>query len=339
MTPPDVADVRFLLLPLPDFALLPFASFLDKLRFSADDEDYSRQRYCRWTIAGLAAGSIRASCGALLQVEHALAELDPGDYDYLVLFGSRQAGAMSALAPGCQSLLRGIAARGVKLVSIDNACFLLAACGLLDGYRVAVHWRHVAEFQASFPRVRLVPEALYLQDGARLSCAGGTAAIDLAVALLGRHSGRERALKGLADMLVDDSRGSRHALRSLDGAARDSGPLGRAIAQMRDWLAGPHHIERLARAVGISRRQLDRLFHAGHGMSTSDYWLEMRLQHVRWRLLNSPHSLATLADEVGAADSSYLGKLFRRRFGLTPGACRRQAGALPQADGERAGER
>lgn len=39
-------DLRFLLLPLPEFALLPFGGFLDKLRFSADDEDYSRQRYC-----------------------------------------------------------------------------------------------------------------------------------------------------------------------------------------------------------------------------------------------------------------------------------------------------
>ena len=60
-------DLRFLLLPLPEFALLPFGGFLDKLRFSADDEDYSRQRYCAWTILGLQPGHVLSSSGAALR--------------------------------------------------------------------------------------------------------------------------------------------------------------------------------------------------------------------------------------------------------------------------------
>ncbi|NMF87970.1 helix-turn-helix domain-containing protein [Aromatoleum petrolei] len=48
----------------------------------------------------------------------------------------------------------------------------------------------------------------------------------------------------------------------------------------------------------------------------------MRLQHLQWRRLNSDHSLAVFADEVGIADASYLGKMFRRRFGQTPAAFR-----------------
>ena len=61
-------DLRFLLLPLPEFALLPFGGFLDKLRFSADDEDYSRQRYCAWTILGLQPGHVLSSSGAALRI-------------------------------------------------------------------------------------------------------------------------------------------------------------------------------------------------------------------------------------------------------------------------------
>ena len=93
-------DLRFLLLPLPEFALLPFGGFLDKLRFSADDEDYSRQRYCTWTILGLQPGHVLSSSGAALRIEATPEQLDLADFDYLVLFGGRNAQATAALQPG-----------------------------------------------------------------------------------------------------------------------------------------------------------------------------------------------------------------------------------------------
>jgi transcriptional regulator GlxA family with amidase domain len=320
-------DLRFLLLPLPEFALLPFGGFLDKLRFSADDEDYSRQRYCAWRILGLQPGHVASSSGAALRIEATPSELRLAEHDYLVLFGGRSAQATAALAPQYRALLRQALRAGVRLVAIDNASFLLAACGLLDDQPVALHWRHEAEFRAAFPRVRLARERLYCLEGACITCAGGTAAIDLAVELLARGSGRARALKGLADMLVDETRSGQHALRSLDGTLAGEHHVDRAIALMRHGLAGAGSVEQLAASVGISRRQLDRLFHASQGMSAREYWSELRLQHVRWRLLNSSHGLALLADEIGVGDASHLGKLFRRRFGVTPGAFRRQGGA------------
>ena len=61
---PQRPDVRLLLLPLPEFTLLPFGGFLDKLRFSADDADRSRQRHCAWTLLGIDAPEICQSQGA-----------------------------------------------------------------------------------------------------------------------------------------------------------------------------------------------------------------------------------------------------------------------------------
>ncbi|MFJ4346270.1 GlxA family transcriptional regulator [Pseudomonas sp. NPDC089401] len=318
MTP----DIRLLILPLPDFALLPFGAFLDKLRFSADDEDYSQQRYCSWTLAGLTAEPVPSSSGAVLQVEAVAGQLELASFDYLVLFGSRNAGATAALAPAYESLLKRAARAGVKLVAIDNAAFLLAACGLLDGYKAVVHWRHEAEFRVSFPHLVLVREQLYCIDRARITCAGGTAAIDLAVALLSSACGRARALKGLADMLVDESRDSRHALRSLETGAGQGRQVQRALALMRHHLGAKLTLEQLAAELGISRRQLDRQFQASHGMSAKAWWLEMRLQQARWRLVNSSHSLAQIADEVGLGDASYLGKCVKRRFACTALALR-----------------
>ncbi|MFJ2524793.1 MULTISPECIES: GlxA family transcriptional regulator [Pseudomonas] len=312
-------DIRLLIVPLPEFALLPFGAFLDKLRFSADDEDYSRQRYCSWTLAGLTREPVPASSGVVVQVEAIAEQLDLQQYDYLVLFGGRNAMATAELAPSYKGLLKRAAKAGVKLVGVDNAAFLLAACGLLEGHDVVVHWRHEAEFRTAFPHLKVLRDQLYCIQGGRITCAGGTAAVDLAVELLSRACGRARALKGLADMLVDETRDSRHALRSLElelGAGQGR-QVQRALALMRHHLGSPLSVEHLAAELCISRRQLDRQFLASQGMSAKAWWLEMRLQQARWRLLNSSHSLAQIADEVGLGDASHLGKCVRRRFGCT----------------------
>ncbi|MDN0084637.1 helix-turn-helix domain-containing protein [Crenobacter sp. SG2305] len=148
--------------------------------------------------------------------------------------------------------------------------------------------------------------------------------INLAVELLARHLGRTRALKGLVDMLVDASRAQGHRLSSLNEGTHAGRHVGRAIALMHAQLAEKTSITELAATIGLSRRQLDRLFHAQFGQSAHDYWQEMRLQHVRWRLQNSDHSLALLADEVGLQDASYLCKVFQKRFGQSPDALRKQ---------------
>lgn len=319
-----VPDARFLLLPLPDFTMLPFGGFLDKLRFTADEEDYSEQRYCTWRVLGLARGHVVSSSGISVGVQITPEKVRFAEVDYLVVFGSRTARAAQELAPKYKALLRQAAAHGVKIVSIDNACFLLAACGLLNGHKVAMHWRHVQEFRAAYPRIEILTEQIYCFDGKRISCAGGSAAIDLVVEILSRECGRTRALKGLADMLVDEARGQRHHLKSLDVEADASRHVARAIALMRSRMGEKATTDELAAHVGISRRQLDRLFKESYGQTAHDYWNEMRLQHVRWRLLNSGHSLAVLAYEIGMEDASYLGKVFRKRFGESPDAFRRK---------------
>ena len=318
-------DVRVLVLPLPEFTLLPFGGFLDKLRFSADDEDYSQQRYCRWDIVGLTRGSVTSSSGVEVAIQVMPQDLRWSDYDYLVVFGGRSAARTQRHAKAYAPLVKAAARHGLTLVSIDNACFLLAELGLLDGHTVALHPRHAVEFETAFPRIPISATQLYLFDGKRVSCAGGSAAIDLAVELLVRHCGRARALKGLADMLVDEPRESRHLLKSQGEEPQVGRYAGRAIGLMRKQLASGSTVDAIAAAVGISRRQLDRLFLQQFELTAQAYWQEMRLQHLRWRLVNSTSSLSALADEIGAQDASHVGKLFRRRFGMSPGQFRKDA--------------
>ncbi|OLQ72819.1 AraC family transcriptional regulator [Photobacterium proteolyticum] len=320
-------DVRFLLLPLPEFNMLPFGGFLDKLRFSADEEDHSRQRYCSWEIVGIDKEPVISSSGVPVVAQRAAVEIALEAYDYLVVFGGRSARSSQQLTDIYGGMLREAAAKGVALVSIDNACFLFAAAGLLNDHSVAVHWRHVQEFRTAYPRIAIQTEQLYCIDGKRISCAGGSAAVDLAVELVARHCGRAKALKGLADMLVDEARGQLHQLKSLDEDIRANNTagrhVGRAISLMRQLLAESRTVDELADMLAISRRQLDRLFKENLGVTAREYWTEMRLKHIHWRVINSDHSLQSLADEIGIQDVSYLCKVFRKRFGISPSKLRK----------------
>lgn len=320
---PQRPDVRFLLLPLPDFTLFPFGGFIDKLRFSADDEDHSRQRYCEWKVLGLSKNPVRSSGGVTIEVDVAADEVDLSAFDYMVIFGCRTAAGSQSLAKTYGPLLRRAARSGLGLVCIDNASFLAAAVGLLKGYKVAVHWRHVHEFELAFPLIDVRAEQLYCFDRDRISCAGGATAVDMAVELLSRHCGQLRAMKGLADMLVDETRSHMHRLKSLEVEPFASRHLSRAIALMRSMMADRGTVPEVASRIGVGRRQLDRLFIAQFQMSAHDYWTQMRMEHVRWRVLNSHHSLASLADEVGVSNASHLSRLFRKQFGQSPSTLRR----------------
>lgn len=323
---PSVAacpDVRLLLLPLPDFALLPFGAFLDKLRFSADDEDHSRQRYCAWTLLGIDGSPVVSSSGVQVQMDAMADAVDLADFDYLVVFGSRTVQASRSCVQSYGPLLRKAAAKGLPLVAIDNASFLLAEAGLLKDRRVALHWRHVAEFRHAFPRIAVASEQIYCFDRDRITCAGGTAAIDMAVELLSRHCGRVRAFKGLADMLVDVPRHQGHHLQSMEGSGPGLGRhVSRALALMRSCMADGLTVAGLAERIGIGRRQLDRLFAECFGHSAHDHWTQMRMEHAHWRVTHSHHSLSAIADEVGLGNASSLARLFRQHYGESPGAVR-----------------
>lgn len=315
--------VRFLLIPLNNFNMLPFGGFLDKLRFSADEADNSQQRYCSWKILSHTKGLVVSSSGIPIKVDLDPSEVQLVDFDYVVLFGSRTAIESQQQSAYYRSFIRTVVANGIPIVSIDNACFTLAELGLLNRHQIVVHWRQHSEFKATYPKVVVRDEQLYHFDRKLISCTGGSAAIDLAVAILQKHVGQIKAEKGLADMLVDENRSMQHRLTSSHQGLYQNRHMDRAVSLMQENLEQTITVEQVATLIGISRRQLDRLFQQKLGVSARHYWQELRLQHVYWRLTHSSHDLVQLADEIGIRDISYLCKIFKKRFGITPGQCRR----------------
>ena len=316
---PDIT-VGFVLSPR--FTLLPFAGFVDTLRHSADEGDRSRQIYCRWHILGPSLEPVASSCGAEIVPWQTYG--DPEAFDYVVVVGGLLP-AFTGHAPETFDFLRRAGASGVPVVGLCTGCFAMAEAGLLDGKRCAVHFRHREDFIARYPRVRVTTHEVFVFDGDAITCPGGTAAIDVAVELVMRHSGKARALKGLADMIVDEHRVAHHVPRLPYEELLSCGDwrVERAVQLMQRQLSEPSSVHRLAEQLGTSVSQLDRAFAEHSNMTPARLWREMRLQHARWRLLNSNRSITEIAHECGFADCAHLIRWFKRAFGETPQQFRR----------------
>lgn len=307
----------------PDFTLLPFAGFIDALRHAADTADYSRQIYCRWTVLASELAPVRSSCGLSVIPWETLG--DPRAFDYLVVVGGLLPSSL-ALSDATYAFLRGAAEHAVPIIGLCTGSFILAKAGLLEGRRCAVHIRHKDQLTSLFPQVAPVTEETYVVDGRLITCPGGTAAIDVATAVIARHCGKARATKGLRSMLVERHRAAHHLPRhGYDHlAACGDAHVERALALMEQHIGTPFAIGRLARLVGISVCQLDRAFARHAGMPPSVFWRRIRLEHGHWLLCNTSRRITQIALETGFYDATHFAKAFKSVYGATPRAVRQR---------------
>ena len=312
-------QVKFVILLMPGFSLLSLGGFLDKLRFSGDDEDYSRQVICHWTLMSLSHGPLAASCGALLLPDSNvdILLLSEERCDYFVIFGGNIPSTVLAEATRYQPLLRSIRNKNIPLVSIDNAAFLLAACGLA-GQKILVHWRHYNEFTEAFPQITPVTDQNVLQQRQVYSCPGGNATIELATLLLEKILGSSRAYKGLSDMLVAGFSPPAAAGWHSADLQNSTAPVRAAIIIMRKNISGHLSAEEIARHSGLSRRQLDRCLISETGFTSRQLYSEMKLDYACWLMLRTSRSLQQIAAECGFTDASHFSRHFKRRTGISP---------------------
>lgn len=315
---------HFDLIVLPEVTLLPYAGFTDKLRFSSDDDDLSRQRYCSWQTYKLTDDAICASSGMALDLECLPLSYDFQKSDFVVLFGGRTVSSAVAQAEYFRPYLHQLYRSNAHIVAIDNAVFTLAECGLLRGKEVTLHWRHQAQLRESYPDLKVREQSLFQTDGRITTSVGGTAAIELAEYLLAKKLAPLQAAKGLADMMVSQSRNPSDLFAWQDTPNVTDSYVHRALILMFEGLATPMTMDTLSKQVNLSRRQLDRKFVASFGKTCADYLQEMRLTRSAWLLLNSTYSIERIANLVGYPQTGYFRQRFQARFNLTPSQYRQQ---------------
>ncbi|WP_342449171.1 GlxA family transcriptional regulator [Aquabacter sp. L1I39] len=304
-----------------NFTLTAFSTFVDVLRLAADEGDRSRPIECAWQVMSPRRLPARSSCGIEIQPTSDLT--DPAAFDYVVVVGGLLHG-MPPLPPEIGAYLARAAQAGVKLVGVCTGSFVLCRLGLMAGRKCCVSWYHYRDFLEEFPALVPVADRLFVRDGDRITCPGGTGVADLAARLVQDHLGAAAAQKALNILLIDRPRSEESAQPvPLGTVPSDDSRVSRALLLMEQNLAEPLPIAELAGRLGLGARQLERLFGEAMGDSPQAAYLALRLRHGRWMLQNTALSVAQVAAELGFADASHFGRAFKASHGQTPAAFRK----------------
>jgi len=239
-------------------------------------------------------------------------------------------GADTVIVPGYEDVdasvstavvdaLRAAHERGARLVSICTGAFAIAAAGLLDGRPATTHWRLAAELQRRYPRVDVLPNRLFVDDGDILTSAGVTAGIDLCLHLIRRDHGASAANARARALVAPPQRQGGQAqyierLRS-DATGDQLGPL-------RDWmlehLALPLDLDTLAEQAHVSRRTLTRRFREETGLPPMAWLADARLDRARELLETTTEPVESIGRLTGLGSPTSVRAAFHRRIGTSP---------------------
>lgn len=209
---------------------------------------------------------------------------------------------------------------GALLCAVDTGAFLLGVAGLLDGYRVTVHYEHMDAFSELYPHVAL-SEDIFVQDRNILTCCGGAAATDMALAMVQNARGTDLANAAARyifhDRLRAANEGQNAALHEPVGYAVDP-TLREAIILMERNLETPLPIPEIAQRVNRSQRQLERLFKRYTRVSAARYYLDIRLDRARGLITQTELRVLQVAIACGFSSAVHFARAYRKKFGLAP---------------------
>jgi len=295
-----------------DFTHMALSCAVDPLRIAnliADKDLY------RWSFASEDGKTATASNEAVTLVHHAFDALP--DCDRLFVLSG-----IHMTDKDCARLvasLRRERARGTTIGALCSGAYILARAGFLNGMQAAIHWDYHDSFMEAFPEVNLVRN-VFVSDEKHVTASGGTATADLMLYLIERDHGYDMSV-AVADQMVYNAvrkgtAAQRVSLQSRNGMRNTH--LAKAIQVMHDHLEDPISPSVIALDLGISTRQLERLFGKYLNSSPKKYFMEMRLERARHLLLQSEASITEVAMACGFESPGHFSRVYRANFGVTP---------------------
>ncbi|MBM7066772.1 GlxA family transcriptional regulator [Actibacterium sp. 188UL27-1] len=309
---PVVKPRRFVFVLLDQFTMLCFACAVEALRIA---NRMAGQTLYDWRIAGEGGDPVTCSNGVSFPVGMDLQEV--GRDDTVLICGGVD--IQAATTRRLLNWTRREARRGVTMGGLCTASFTLAKAGLLDGKRATIHWENHDSFAEAFEDVELT-KSVFVIDGNRMSTAGGTASIDLMLTLIADDHG-ETLANAVADQLIystirTDQDTQRLSVPTRIGVRHPK--LSAVIQMMEQNLEEPISPSILAKEVGLSTRQLERLFRRYLNRSPKRYYMELRLQKARNLLMQTDMSVINVALACGFASPSHFSKCYRAHYDTTP---------------------
>jgi transcriptional regulator GlxA family with amidase domain len=309
----------FAFLLVDGLSMMSLASAVEPLR--SLNRLVDRQVY-QWRLTSLDGEAVAASNGIPLATEPIASALTGADV-LLVCGGLR-------IQPPHErqllAALRRAGRAGVTLGSLSTGTYLLARAGLLDGYRCTIHWENRPAFREEFPTLDCTGK-IYEIDRDRLTCSGGTAALDMMLHLIAEEHGEELAQRVANQFHHERIRNERDEQRGgrLEHTAGLPASMRLALGLMQRHIEDPISIAELARRVGLSPRQLERLFLRYEQVTPARYYLRLRIDRARELLLYSDRAIIDVAVAAGFTSTSHFSHWFRRLIGVRPTEMRGRA--------------
>jgi transcriptional regulator GlxA family with amidase domain len=222
--------------------------------------------------------------------------------------------------------LRAAAPRAQRLGAVGDGSFLLAEAGLLDGRKTAAQWKSGEELVKLHPKVKLLIDKVWAQDGAIFTSSGASAGIDLALAWVEHDLGQALAAEVAREFVL--------FLRRPAGKGPGSAALASEAQAMRSarelaaWI-GANLGRKLTAAVlaaqaGLTVGALERAFRRETGTTLGQYVLHARVEAARRRIQNTPQSLPQIAKACGFAGADAMDRAFKRVGAAAPAGLRKK---------------
>ncbi|MBT8475869.1 MAG: GlxA family transcriptional regulator [Alphaproteobacteria bacterium] len=303
---------RFVFVLLDNFTMLCFASAVEALRIA--NRMAGKDLY-EWRLIGEGGDLVTCSAGTTFKLDGDLDET--GRDDTILVCGGID--VAHATTRRVLNWLRREARRGLTIGGLCTAGYTLAKAGLLDGKRATIHWENQDSFAEEFEDVELT-KSVFVVDGNRMTTAGGTSSIDLMLKIVADDHGEELA-GAVADQLIyttirTDQDTQRLSVPTRIGVRHPK--LSQVIQMMEANIEEPISPSILARDVGMSTRQLERLFRRYLNRSPKRYYMELRLQKARNLLMQTDMSVINVALACGFASPSHFSKCYRAHYETTP---------------------
>ncbi|MCK8463578.1 GlxA family transcriptional regulator [Aliiroseovarius sp. S1339] len=308
----SAAPRRFVFVLVEGFTLLSFAGAVDALRIA--NRAAGRKVY-DWVIMGEGGQTVTSSAGPSFHLDSDLDELRRDD-TVIICSG---VDVQIHCSPKLLNWLRREARRGVQVAGLCTAAHVIAKAGLLNDKRATIHWENHDSFTEAFDEVELT-KRIFVIDGNIMTAAGGTSSIDLMLKLIADDHGEDIA-NIVADQQIYTS------IRTESDTQRLSVPtrigvrhpkLSDVIQKMEANIEEPISPSILAADVGMSTRQLERLFRRYLNRSPKRYYMELRLQKARNLLMQTDMSVINVALACGFSSPSHFSKCYRSHYDTTP---------------------
>ncbi|WP_261842253.1 GlxA family transcriptional regulator [Aliamphritea ceti] len=305
-----IFTISFLLLP--EYAMVGLLSAIEPLRVA---NRFAGREIFRWQLLSDDGDSVNACNQLAIQQTQSIQDVDtPKNLFVCASYNPEKYINETTLA-----WLKKLYRKGSILGAMDTGCYVLSAANLLRNQRFTLHWEAVPAFQEDNPGVEISNE-LFEIDKNLITCAGGTAAIDMMLHIIQAEFGHDLAIN-VCEQFIQSGIRQKSAKQRIGLAARlkiHHPRLLKVLAKMEANIENPLSPTELAEHAHLSVRQLERLFRSHLDKSPTGYYMQIRLERAQQLLRESHLSVAEIGIACGFSSAPHFTRSYRNQFQLSP---------------------